>query len=229
MTPILEAAIAAVAAIISILSLRTQRAIKHIGVGKSFWIPVALSGILFIVGSAISALNLIGFTMVTTIPMIDEIAQTTRLIAMGFLLIGVTSYSRQVSNNLRGMPETMKLAEKNFRRTAETEPETETETEEEEAVTEAETEAEIETQPQERKPFARAEVPIQERLNEPEFKVNIPQECQHELGYLRTLSRKEGIPDECLRCTKILDCRHGFSATKEPKIAPNPPEEEAEA
>jgi hypothetical protein len=163
--------------------------------------------------------------MVTTIPMIDEIAQTTRLIAMGFLLVGVTSYSRQVSSNLRGMPETMKLAERNFRRTAETEPETETETEEEEAVTEAE----IETQPQERKPFARAEVPIQERLNEPEFKVNIPQECQHELGYLRTLSRKEGIPDECLRCTKILDCRHGFSATKEPKIAPNPPEEEAEA
>jgi hypothetical protein len=223
MTPILEAAIAAVAAVIAVLSLRTERAIKHIGVGKSFWIPVALSGILFIVGSVISALNLIGFSMVSTISMIDEIAQTTRLIAMAFLLIGVTSYSRQVSNNLRGMPETMKLAEKNFRRTTEAESEIETEE------AEAETEAEIETQPQERKPFARAEVPIQERLDEPEFKVNIPQECQHELGYLRTLSRKESIPDECLRCTKILDCRHGFSATKEPKIAPNPPEEEAEA
>lgn len=215
MIPIIEVAIAAVAAIISILSVRTQRTIKHLGVGKSFWIPVALSGILFIIGSAITILNQTNFSLATIIPMTDEIAQTTRLIALGILLIGVASYSRQVSRNLRSMPETMKLAEKTFTRTTETERETERYTEGETETPTEETEAPAE----EPRPLPVAELPIQERLDQPEYKVQIPQACRHEFGYLRTLPKDTAIPDECLSCNRIVECRHVLPKTLEPRAS----------
>lgn len=207
MMPIIEVAIASVAAIISILSLRTQRAIKHLGVGKSFWIPVALSGILFITGSAITILNQTSFSLAAITPMTDEIAQTTRLIALGILLIGVTSYSRQVNRNLRRMPETMKLAEKTFTKTTETERETET--------------------PAEPKPLPVEELPIQERLDQPEFRVQVPQECKHKFGYLRTLPRNASIPDECLSCGRIVECRHSLAKTPEKRPPSKIPLEES--
>lgn len=187
MIPILEVAIAAIAAIISILSLKTQRTIKHLDVGKSFWIPVALSGLLFITGSAITILNQTNFSSATIIPMTDEIAQITRLIALGILLTALASYSRQVSRNLSRARET-----------------------------------ETETPTEEARPLPAAELPIQERLDQPEFKVQAPQVCRHEFGYLRTLPRNESIPDECLRCNKILDCRHGLSTTVKTQTQPTP-------
>jgi len=107
------------------------------------------------------------------------------------------------------MPESMKHPEKLSIETAETERERETETS---------------TKPKPL-PVPVEELPIQERLDQPEFRVQVPQECQHQFGYLRTLPRNASLPDECLRCHKILDCRHGRPAKLETQTQPNPPAE----
>lgn len=31
-------------------------------------------------------------------------------------------------------------------------------------------------------------------------------ECTHEFGYLRTLPKNASLPDECIRCSKALEC-----------------------
>jgi hypothetical protein len=36
-------------------------------------------------------------------------------------------------------------------------------------------------------------------------------ECQHRLGYLRTLPKNAAIPDECLGCNRIIECKHSFA------------------
>jgi len=33
-----------------------------------------------------------------------------------------------------------------------------------------------------------------------------PKECVHHFGYLETLSKEVGVPDECLTCPKLLRC-----------------------
>jgi len=33
-----------------------------------------------------------------------------------------------------------------------------------------------------------------------------PTECPHRLGYLKTLPKEVAIPDECLTCSKLLQC-----------------------
>lgn len=35
--------------------------------------------------------------------------------------------------------------------------------------------------------------------------------CPHRFGYLRTRSKSEGIPEECMICEKLLDCMLGGS------------------
>jgi DNA-directed RNA polymerase subunit RPC12/RpoP len=38
------------------------------------------------------------------------------------------------------------------------------------------------------------------------IEVNIQSSCQHELGYLKKRDKSSPIPDECLICTKMIDC-----------------------
>jgi hypothetical protein len=52
---------ALVASILCRLGLSTIKAIKHLGIGKSFWIPVFLSGTLFLLGSTIRIFNQVAF------------------------------------------------------------------------------------------------------------------------------------------------------------------------
>ena len=49
----LDILFALVAAVLGILGLGTFKSTKHLDIGKSFWMPVFLSSILFVLGSAV--------------------------------------------------------------------------------------------------------------------------------------------------------------------------------
>jgi len=57
-------------------------------------------------------------------------------------------------------------------------------------------------------PIVRESPPIQERLAKESQKTEKAHECQHRLGYLQTLPRNTPIPDECLCCDRIVECKH---------------------
>ena len=179
---------ALIAAILGILGLSTLRAIRHLGTGKSFWIPVFVSGALFLIGSIVTIFHEVNFSLTTKT---DEVVQISRLLALCFLLGGIFSYSRKVSKNLAEkftIPE--KVAEESLEMEA---------------------------------PVARAHSPIQERIIQGNPKTeNIP-ECNHQFGYLRTLPKNASIPDECLSCNRIVECKHSLINTLESR-ALSPPE-----
>jgi hypothetical protein len=93
---LLEVPLAGIAFVLSILSWKTFRKIKHLNVGKSFWIPVMLSGIFFFTGSVAAILTDFGYSFAYSI----EFASISRLFALCILLGGVYTYSRQISRNL---------------------------------------------------------------------------------------------------------------------------------
>ncbi len=164
---LLEVPIAGIAIVLSVLSLKTFRKIKHFHVGKSFWIPILLSGIFFFTGSAAAILIDLGYSFAYSV----EIASISRLFALCILLGGVYTYSRQILKNLSqdfilsAPPTTVKTQE--------------------------------ETEPSKS---------IMERIDyqKPSEEVN----CRYELGYLKTLPRNTPIPNECLSCKKIIECKH---------------------
>ena len=92
----LEVPFAIIAIFLSILSWKTFRKIKHFDVGKSFWIPIMLSGIFFFAGSVTAILITLGYSFVYSI----EFASISHLLALCILLGGVYTYSRQISRNL---------------------------------------------------------------------------------------------------------------------------------
>jgi len=49
---------------------------------------------------------------------------------------------------------------------------------------------------------------VEEIPNIPKGKieVNVQASCQHQLGYLKKRDRGSAIPDECLICTKMIEC-----------------------
>jgi hypothetical protein len=87
---------ALVATLLGILGYRTFKAIKHLGTGKSFWIPVFLSGVLFLAGSIFTILHEVDFSLTTKT---GEVVQISQLLALCILLGGIYSYSRRVSKN----------------------------------------------------------------------------------------------------------------------------------
>ncbi len=178
-----EVSLAGIAIVLSILSWKTLRKIKHLDVGKSFWIPVMLSGIFFFAGSVTTILGDLGYSFAYSI----EFASISRLFALCILLGGVYTYSRQISRN---------LAEKFVISTHQATVETNAETEPSNSTVE---------KSYEKKPA--------EETN-----------CQHELGYLKTLPKNTPIPNECLSCRKIIECKHSYLAGKptEPSANPEP-------
>jgi hypothetical protein len=59
------------------------------------------------------------------------------------------------------------------------------------------------------------EVPIEESLEteatlQESRKAETAPECKHRFGYLRTLPRNAPIPNECLSCDKIIECKHSL-------------------
>jgi len=166
-----------------------MRNIKHLGVGKSFWAPVLVSGALFLFGSVVTILYEENFSF---IPYTDEVVQVNRALALCILVVGVYSYSRKISKNLA---EKFTLPQRVVKSGGE--------------------EKEVPS-------VAPETPPIQERLAviEENLKREAVRECGHQFGYLQTLPGDASIPDECLSCNRIIECKHSLTKTGE-KQAPN--------
>lgn len=187
--------VASVAVVLIMLSVKTMQTIKHLRVSRSFWAPVAVAGFLFFFGSMIAILFELNFSLTTYT---DEVVQISRLLALSTLVVGVYSYARTVNKNL-GRTFRKKVAEK----------------------------IEVETVTPSAAPVAAiapgpAATPIQERLAivEENLKREASQECKYQLGYLRTLPKHASIPDECLSCNKIIECKHSLVKKAENQASP---------
>ena len=166
---ILEIPFAAIAAVVCVVSWKTLRTIKHLSVGKSFWIPILLSGIFFFVASILAIFNELILPMTTYI--VEDAVSVARLLALCCLTTGVYVYSRKITKNL---VEKLTLPAKTF-----------------------EVASNEETEPSES---------IIDRLDEKPVEKEI--DCKHQLGYLRTLKRGAHIPEECLGCHRIIECKY---------------------
>lgn len=189
MISVFELTFAALAAVLSVLSLKTLITIKYLQVGKSFWMPVLASGIIFLSGSAIEILRELEFSLALMIPMADETVQASRILALCALIVGVYSYSRQITKNLVGKS----AAPQRF------------------------TKATLETD----SAHSHELPPIQERLARQQPAAVSAHQCPHTFGYLRTLARDVTLPDECLSCEKIIECRHSLAKAPENPTAPS--------
>jgi hypothetical protein len=191
-------AVAAIAVALILLSLKTLQAIRHLGVGKSFWMPVTVSGFLFFFGSVVAILFELNYSLTVYT---DEVVQISRLLALVVLVGGVASYSRKVTKNLG---EQFRIPSK---------------TVEVEAEAEADEEAEVPATPlAPLAPPATTEPPapsIHERIAQESLETEAVRDCRYRFGYLRTLPKDASIPDECLSCDKIIDCKHSQVKTVE--------------
>jgi hypothetical protein len=97
MTLILEVPLASIAIVLIVLSWKTLQAIKHLDVGKSFWIPALSSGIFFFAGSVVAILSDLGLSFT---PYMVEIVAGSRLLALCMLVSGIYMYSRKITRNL---------------------------------------------------------------------------------------------------------------------------------
>ena len=175
---------ALVATLLGILGLRTLKVIKHLGTGKSFWMPVFLSGVLFLAGSILTILHEVNFSLTTKT---DEVVQISQLLALSILLGGIYSYSRRVSKNFAEkftIPE--KVAEETLKMEAPVAP---------------------------ARPPIQART-IQERIIKASPKTETAHECKHQFRYLQTLPRNASIPGECLSCHRIIECKHSLEKTE---------------
>ncbi len=204
---VLEMAVAAIAVALILLSLKTLQAIRHLGVGKSFWTPVAASGFLFFFGSIVAILFELNYQLTIYT---DEVVQISRLLALAVLVAGVASYSKKVTKNLG---EQLRVPSRAVEVEAEGEAETETEEEAEVPATPLTPLAPPET-------IEPAAPSIHERIAQESWKTEAPRECRYRFGYLRTLAKGVPIPDECLSCDKIIDCKHSQAKP----VESNPPE-----
>ncbi len=183
-----EVVFASIAAILSILSYKTLRAIRHLGVGKSFWIPVFVSSVIFLTGSAITIFYEMGFSLTTQTV---EVVQVSRILALCTLVCGIYSYSRKVKGSLK---EEFSIPEQLFKGRLNLESPDEDD---------LELEAPI-----------REERGHEGRIKRGPKKETAP-ECKHRLGYLRTLPKNASIPHECLGCDSIIECKHSLVKTLE--------------
>lgn len=208
MVLVLEMAVAAVAVALILLSLKTLQAIRHLGVGKPFWTPVAISGFLFFFGSIVAILFELNFTLM---PYTDEVVQISRLVALGILVSGVFSYSKRVTRNLG---ETFTIPVRAVKADAEPDEEAEAPASPEPAYPEPASEEPVYPDV----PAGPVEPPaesIPERIIQEDLETEPVQECKYKFGYLRTLSKDASIPDECYSCDRIIQCRHSKAKTLE--------------
>jgi hypothetical protein len=161
---------ASLAILLCVLSWKTLKRIRHLNVGKSFWIPAFVAGLFFAVGSMISILN----ELVLSLTIAVEIGQITELVAFCFLSVGVYSYSRMIRKNLPAeyvVPEV--------------------------ASSQNNVDAYIASS---RSSGKTAKVSNNGRADNGSG-------CNHQLGYLRTLADDVSLPEECLSCEKIMECK----------------------
>jgi len=98
----LDILFALVAAVLGILGLGTFKSIKHLGIGKSFWVPLFLSGILFVFGSAVRIFHEFAVEYgLLVMTYTDEVIRVSWLLAIGILFASIYSYSRKVKTAIR--------------------------------------------------------------------------------------------------------------------------------
>jgi Ca2+/Na+ antiporter len=78
------------AAILSLIGLSTLKAIRHLGIGRSFWAPVSMSGILFLLGSVVRLLHEFVAELDPSL-----IVSVSWLLALCSLVISIYNYSRK--------------------------------------------------------------------------------------------------------------------------------------
>jgi hypothetical protein len=157
-----DVAFAFVAAILAAQGLRTLKAIKHLGIGKSFWIPVIASGALFLIGSVFGIFHEIAVELDLSLTInTDEIIHVSWLLALCLLMGSIYSYSRKVKT-IKKFPVP------------------------------------------EKKEFLISEL----RKVKESFKKETSTECKFQFGYLSTFSKDASIPEECLGCQRIVQCKY---------------------
>ncbi len=199
---ILEMVVAAIAVALILLSLKTLQAIRYLGVGKSFWMPVAVSGFLFFFGSVVAILfELGGYSLHPSLTdYTDEVVQISRLLALCILVGGIGNYSRRVTRNLG---EQFHIPSRAVQADAE-------------EYAEAEEEAEAPAAPLAPPATIAPPAPsIHERIIQDSVTAEPAQECKYRFGYLRALPKDASIPDECLSCDRIIECKHSKTKTVE--------------
>jgi hypothetical protein len=98
----LDIMFALVAAVLGILGHGTFKSIKHLGIGKSFWMPVFFSGILFVFGSAVRIFHefAIEYSWVA-MTYTNEIIRISWLLAITILFGSIYNYSRKVKTTIK--------------------------------------------------------------------------------------------------------------------------------
>ena len=93
---------ALVATVLGVLGLGTFIAIKHLGIGKSFWVPIFVSGVLFVFGSAVRIFHEFAVELGWSLTIhTDEIIRVSWLLALCILMGCVYNYSRKVKTAIR--------------------------------------------------------------------------------------------------------------------------------
>jgi len=93
---------ALVATVLGVLGLGTFKAIKHLGIGKSFWVPIFVSGVLFVFGSAVRIFHEFAVELGWSLTIYtDEIVRVSWLLALCILMGCIYSYSRKVKTAIR--------------------------------------------------------------------------------------------------------------------------------
>jgi hypothetical protein len=108
----LDILFALVAAVLGIMGLGTFKSIKHLGIGKSFWMPIFFSGILFVFGSAVRIFHAFAVEYGWVIVYTEEVTRISWLLGIVILFGSIYSYSRKVKMSIQlAAPETEKNAE----------------------------------------------------------------------------------------------------------------------
>jgi hypothetical protein len=163
---------ALISTLLCVIGLKTLKIIRHLNVGKTFWIPVGVAGLLFSIGSIATLFNEVGLSL----PSSTEIVQIIQLIALCFLSGGIYGYSKNIRKN---------LAEKII-------------------IPEA-----ISTQNGKMKTYIASTPSVDKRImTSNNLRIEAAPGCSHQLGYLHTLPTNASLPEECLSCDKVIDCKY---------------------
>jgi hypothetical protein len=169
---ILNITFASTAALLCVLGWKTLKSIRHLNMGKAFWIPVFVSGLFFSIGCIITIFNEVGFSLAIS----NEIVQFAQLIALCFISGGIYAYSKNIRKNL---PEKLIIPEATFAENDKV------------------------------KVGIMPTPPFDNRImTSNNLRVETASGCNHQLGYLRTVPINTSLPEECLGCAKIIECKH---------------------
>jgi hypothetical protein len=147
--------------------------------GKSFWIPVFVSGLFFSIGSITTIFNEVNLSLTST----NEIVQIAQFIALCFLSLGIYGYSKRIKKNLSEkiiIPEAISMQNDKM-------------------------EAHI-------VPTRSIDKRIMTSNN---VRIKTASGCNHQLGYLRTFPINTSLPEECLNCDKVMECKRSKVSSPE--------------